>query len=151
MANKTIIVTTQDAMRIRDQHNLENPKQEKKKVELLHEKLFNEYNIDASKLYDKNREKTKVLSKEWIKEIIERTADSTKIEMLAKTFNPQNNSWSFSIGVEEQCKDFHKKFNVNLFKNINDYITEKGENPTNYTRMLTFEITVGNGTVYIIF
>ena len=112
---------------------------ERKKVKLIHEELFDKYNIDPLKLYSIN-DKQKSIPREWIIEMIRDNINNSLIKPLSIDFNDSENLFFIGFDSYDKTEKFEKQFVINMFKIINNYITRKEEKPEDYKRDIMYGI-----------
>lgn len=114
--------------------------EEKKHVELEHEKLFREYNIDPKRVH--NNDTTVPIPRDWIPEIIETCIERTEREIDVYTIhnqiNKKNHLFTLAFKTTDDVKAFDEGFSKTIFKSINDFIESKGKNVKKYHRNIIF-------------
>ncbi len=110
---------------------------EKKKVktELVHEKLFKEYNIDPNR---KNATTTIPIPNEWIPDIVKLNIESVDVKIAFINHNAKMKNFILSFNDEDSVKQFDKEFSANLFNTLNSYIETRGANVRKYQRNIVF-------------
>lgn len=121
---------------------------EKKKVDLTHEKMFKEFNINPEKLFDGTV--LKQVPSEWIPQIIE---ENIKSCMNIKVLEAQHIKGSkvFVLIFREELDSikFDKLFSENMFKNINQFIESQNQKPENYHRNIVFTKSIEGNKITI--
>lgn len=120
---------------------------ERKKVDLTHDKLFREYNIDPKTTFDGTA--LKQVPHEWIPEIIETNIKSSKIKILDAQHIKASKLFLLIFESTNDAKKFDSEFAINMFKVINDFIDSKKENPRHYHRNIVFTKTIEDSKVTI--
>jgi hypothetical protein len=109
---------------------------ERKKIDLSHEKLFREYNIDPNKIFDGTA--LKQVPHEWIPEIIELNIKTTNSEIIQAQHIKSSKLFLLIFKTNNDSENFDKQFSTNMFKTINDFIQNKKESPRHYHRNIVF-------------
>jgi hypothetical protein len=120
---------------------------ERKKLDLSHEKLFREYNIDPKKVFDGTA--LKQVPHEWIPEIIEANIKLAKTKVVEAQHIKGSKIFLLIFDSEEDSENFDREFISNMFKSINEFIQNKGENPTHYHRNVVFTKTIEDRKVTV--
>ena len=120
---------------------------ERKKVDLAHEKLFREYNIDPTTTFDGTV--LKQVPHEWIPEIIEANIKASKVGILEAQHIRPSKVFLLIFKSSEDAEKFDKEFVMNMFKIINQFIQNKKENPSHYHRNIVFTKTIEDSKVTI--
>lgn len=144
--NKKTTLEIQDNIKLADQSNLDPPR---KKVELLHEKLFKQYNIDPNKISADR--KIQNIPKDWIPNIIETCIELVGIEYSRKEYENSEKIYNIYFENKQIANNFYEAFNSNIFKAINKYIMSLELNPVDYMRSLVFDVVIGEISVHIRF
>jgi hypothetical protein len=120
---------------------------ERQKVDLSHEKLFREYNIDVKNMFDGTV--LKQVPHEWIPEIIEENIKKTNVNIIEAQHVNSSKVFILIFKDDEHSLNFDKTFPINMFKTINEFIESKKQNPTHYHRNIVFTKTIEGNKVTI--
>ena len=117
-----------------------------KREELVHEKVFKQFNVDLSKpLSDKP---LKFITKEMARDILE-----TLIQKMGgyESYNIQERVITVNFASKQEAEEFSDKIASRMIRHISDYIKNIGENPKDYYRVLTITRRVNNNSLIITF
>ena len=118
----------------------------KETLKLIHEKLFEEYNIDVQKLY-KDSKALIVIPPQWIPDIIKFSIKETPNYNFFE--DAKERVVSISFETSKDCNEFFEKFNTTFLQNLSLYLESKGLNPKDFNRILTFETVLNEETLTI--
>jgi hypothetical protein len=134
---KNITVTNIESVNIADS---------RKKVQMLHDQVFDQWGIDVDKVYE-NSGLLKTIPPEWVPLIIEINLDKCKTPIIRKTINANDKTISIEFESEENCKKFYGsekgtgEFFQNMNTSVNECIKAQGHNPQDYNRIIILEST----------
>lgn len=120
---------------------------DRKKIDLSHEKLFREYNIDPNKVFDGTA--LKQVPHEWIPEIIEANVKTTNAKIIQAQHIKASKLFLLIFENNNESENFDSQFSTNMFKTINKYIQDKKESPRHYHRNIVFTKTIEDTKVTI--
>lgn len=119
--------------------------QPRKKNKMIHEQLFEQYQIDQEKIFERTG-LLKTIPPEWIPEIILLNVETCKTPRNYQNVNIKNRMIVIGFETVEHCKAFYGdsgsavgEFNNNMNKAINNYLTKKGLDPKQYNRIISTE------------
>ena len=135
------IVTNADTLAVEDTP-------QKTRVELVHEKMFKELEIDPVQVFNKGG-LLKTIPAEWIQNIILLNAKTVTVPHIYENINMANNEITYAFDSPEECEKYFSQFNNNLYNTLNSYIEQQGEMPKLYNRILVIESTL-NGNQLIL-
>lgn len=115
---------------------------------MIHEQEFEKYGIDPQKVYSDGKV-LKQLEREWIPEIILQNINSIKISRTHQNIDKKEKVITLGFESVELLENFNKEFSSNLFQTINQFLINKGLRPTDYNRILVFEIVSSGMTLSI--
>jgi len=119
---------------------------QEEKQQLIHEKVFKQFNVDLSKpLSDKP---LKFITKDMAKNILE-----TLIQKLGgyEDYNIQGRVVTVIFSSEDEAKRFSDKVAARMIRHITEYIKSIGKDPKDYYRVLTITRRVNNNSLIITF
>ena len=142
---KDINVTHIDSSGIREEIG------ERKKVELVHERLYKEFNIDQ-KHNTNDPVVLKQIPHEWLPEILNKAIDIAKegIGVIEIQNNIPKKLYSLSFQTMADTKKFSDRVNSSMFQSINTIIEGKGLNPQHYHRSIVFTVKTQEGNNVLI-
>lgn len=120
-----------------------NEQQEPKKIKLIHEKMFEELDINPEEVYRKSNH-LKAIPKEWINEIIEKNIELISIPRIYQKLNLKEGSINMTFERPSDCEKFNNEFNSQLLKVVNVYILSKNKEPKDYNRIIVLESFIDN-------
>lgn len=120
---------------------------ERKKVDLAHEKLFREYNIDPNTVFDGTV--LKQVPHEWIPEIIQENIKTIDVKIVDAQHIKSSKVFIIIFDNVEDPETFDSQFVTNMFKTINGFIQGKEKNPAHYHRNIVFTKTIEGQKVTI--
>lgn len=130
-----------------DQHETKESIGEKKKVELVHDKLFREYNIDPKNTFDGSV--LKQIPGEWIPKIIEDNIQITSPNFAITEAQHATGNKVFILIFDNEiaARKFSTNFNKNMFQSINKYIESQKVNPKHYHRNIVFTESINENKI----
>lgn len=121
---------------------------EKKKVDLTHERMFREFNINPDKLFDGTV--LKQVPGDWVPLIIEQNIKSCgNIEILEAQHIKGSKVFVLIFKEELDSNKFDKEFSENMFKTINSFIESQKQKPENYHRNIVFTKSIEENKITI--
>lgn len=139
--SKNITVTNMDGLGIADKSNMDSKSPRRK---MLHEQLIDQYGIDMNNvktLFEKTGI-LKILSPEWIQEIILLNLNSCKTPRSFENINKIDRVIVLNFETPKIAENFYKEFTLNMPNSVNKLITSKNENIKNYNRIVVSETTI---------
>ncbi|MFA7506662.1 MAG: hypothetical protein WCZ11_00340 [Bacilli bacterium] len=140
--SKNITVVAEDNVNLKDRHNM----QPKKKVKMLHEQLFEQYQIDPTEIF-KRTGILKTIPPEWIPEILIMNINSCKTPRTFQNVNKTDRVITVGFENMDYCKKFYGdsdtddpgEFNKNMINSINGFLSARNESPKQYNRIIVTE------------
>lgn len=120
---------------------------ERKKIDLSHEKMFREYNIDPNKVFDGTA--LKQVPHEWIPEIIEANIKATNTKIVEAQHIKASKLFMLIFESGEDSEIFDKEFSTVMFNTINEFIQKQDQSPSHYHRNIVFTKTIEDQKVTI--
>jgi hypothetical protein len=108
------------------------------KVELIHEKIYRELDVDPIEVFKKSGP-LKTIPHDWITDVIKNTVKSITIKRNYENFI--NGEIILSFNSVEDRINFFVEFNSKLYNELNSFIENKQLNPKQFNRILTIEST----------
>jgi hypothetical protein len=111
--------------------------QNRVKVELVHEKMYRELDINPVEVLKKTG-LLKTIPRDWIIDIIKNNIKSISITRNYENFNNSGEIVLSFNSINERI-EFFKQFNSNLYNELNSFIENKDSDPKQFNRILTIE------------
>jgi hypothetical protein len=109
------------------------------KVELVHEKIYRELNIDPIEIF-KRTGLLKTIPRDWVIDVIKNTIKQITITRNYENFNNSGEVVLSFNSIEDRI-EFFKQFNSRLYQELNLFIENKEQDPKLFNRILTIEST----------
>lgn len=116
-------------------------------VDNIQTEIYNQFDVDLSQLEMSNGQK--FIPKEWYKDIIIKSAELTKLNILNQNVNDTDRSIRFTFSTEEEAEKFYKQQFFNLGKAIKQFLKENNLKEAEFNKSMTSSSEVNGVSVIV--